>query len=478
MSSSQDSLKMKLDQLECHFTWDLNKDDLDLHNLPSRLEEQVRLDLSGAARALCSLGYVEFLLEHTQEALTNLRESERLVKENRDCEKSLIVTYGNLAWVHFHRENFLECQSYLEKLEEIMETLPTEPSSVPEVLHEKGWAFLKFSQKYNDRAVEVFQVAVERDPDNSELNAGYAHALYRTEPGISCTVDSPTVNQLRRAIDLNPDDGVLKVLLAIKLLSCPKSFMNEAEKLVETALNESPDHPHVLRYVGKFFRNHGSVDRAIEILKKALKSTNSCFIHHQLGVCYKTKKINLKKEKRGKTTEIDKARNEKQDKAEIDKARNQSIYHLEKATHLKPSFIVAMSALAVQYGERGDPKDRERRELKEAEELFKKAFKTAEKNNEHLNTVNFDYADFQLYSKRCEDLAIKHYKECLTMYPHTREGRKSEGKLKGIAQNRISHNSNDQKAKEILELCQQAKGEMLGDTESGAKPSDNEEESF
>ncbi|XP_067258669.1 interferon-induced protein with tetratricopeptide repeats 5-like [Chanodichthys erythropterus] len=429
---SQDSLEMKLDQLECHFTWDLNKDDLDLHNLPSRLQEQVRLDLSGAARALCSIGYVKFLLEHTQEALTNLLESERLVKENLgdNCEKSLIVTYGNLAWVYFHRENFLECQSYLEKLEEIKETLQTEP--VPEVLHEKGWAFLKFSQKYYPQAVEVFQKAVERDPYNSELNAGYAIALYRTEPGISCTVDSPAVNQLRRAIDLNPNDGVLKVLLAIKLLSCPKSFMNEAEKLVETALNESPDHPDVLKYAAIFYRDHGSVDSAIEILKKALKSTNSYFIHHQLGVCYKTKKIILNKEK--------------QDKSEIDKARNQSIYHLEMATQLKPSCIVAMSALAVQYGER--------RELDKAEELFRKAFETAEKNNEHLNTVDFDYAQFQLYSKRCEDLAIKHYKQCLTMYPRTGESKKSAWNLKKIADKRKSCNPDDQTAKEILGLLQ------------------------
>ncbi|XP_048054268.1 interferon-induced protein with tetratricopeptide repeats 1-like [Megalobrama amblycephala] len=457
MSSSQDSLKMKLDQLECHFTWDLNKDDLDLQNLLSRLQEQVRLDLPGAARALSSIGYVKFLLEHTKEALTNLLESERLVKENLgdNCEKSLIVTYGNLAWVYFHRENFPKCQSYLEKLEEITETLPTEPSSVPEVLHEKGWAFLKFS---HDNGVKVFQKAVELDPDNSELNAGYAIALYRTEPDISCTVDSPAVNQMRRAIKLNPNDGVLKVLLAIKLLSYPESFMNEAEKLVETALNDAPDHPHVLRYAGKFFRNHGSVDRAIEILKKALKSTNSYFIHYQLGVCYMTKKINLNKEV--------------QDKSEIDKARNQSIYHLEMATQLKPSFIVAMSALAVQYGERGDPKDRERRELKEAEELFEKVFETAEKNNEHLNTVHVDYAQFQLYSKRCEDSAIKHYKECWTMYPHTREGKKSAKKLMGIAQNRFKLNPNDQKAKEILELVQKAKGEMSGDTRA------NEEESF
>lgn len=55
-------------------------------------------------------------------------------------------------------------------------------------------------------------------------------------------------------------------------------------------------------------------------------------------MCYKNKKIKLNKEKRGKS--------------EIDDIQNQSIYHLEKATRLKPSFIFAMSELAVQYGEK------------------------------------------------------------------------------------------------------------------------------
>ncbi|XP_026132674.1 interferon-induced protein with tetratricopeptide repeats 5 [Carassius auratus] len=239
MSLIQGSLKMKLDQLECHFTWDLKKDDIDLPNLLSRLKEQDKLELGreeGAARAQCSLGYVKFLLGHENEALKHLLRSEELIKENlsENCDKTLMVTYGNLAWTNYHMKNYTESESYLMKLQKINETFPTESSSVPEVLGEKGWAYLKFSCKYYDKAAEVFQKAVELDPENSEWNAGYAIALYRTEAGTSCTVNSPAIKQLRQAIDINPDDDVLRVLLGLKLLLCSKMLKNESEKLVET----------------------------------------------------------------------------------------------------------------------------------------------------------------------------------------------------------------------------------------------------
>ncbi|XDV41720.1 hypothetical protein PO909_010530 [Leuciscus waleckii] len=246
---------MKLDQLECHFTWGVEKDEVAIADLVIRLEEQAKLDLGreeGAARAQCSLGFVKFLLDRKEEALAHLLNSETLIKENLgdNCDKTLIVTYGNFAWVYYHMKNYTECESYLKKLQKINETFPTEFSSVPEVLGEKGWAYLKFSHKYYDRAVEVFQKAVELDPENREWNAGYAIALYRTETGThteSCTVDSPAIKQLRKAID--PDDDVLRVLLGLKFLSLSKSLMNDSEKLVEKALNGSPEHPHVMRYV-------------------------------------------------------------------------------------------------------------------------------------------------------------------------------------------------------------------------------------
>ncbi|XP_077057289.1 protein IFIT1 homolog B-like isoform X2 [Siphateles boraxobius] len=414
----------------------------------------------GVARTHCSLGYVEFLLEHKEGALSHLLKSETLIKENlgENCDKTLIVTYGNFAWINYHMKNYTEAESYLMKLQKINETFQTHSSSVPEVLGEKGWAYLKFCHKYYDRAVEVFQKAVELDPENSEWNAGYAKALYRTEPGTSCTVDSPAIKQLRLTIGENPDDHASRILLGLKLLLCSKKLMKESEKLMETALNGSPEDPHVIRYVGKFFRNQGSVDRSIALLKKALESSpDSGFIHHQLAMCYKTKKINLQKEKR-----LDRG-----SQNEVNNARNQCIYYLEKATSLKDFFIIAMCELAVQYGER--------RELSKADSLFHRAFNTAREKNYNVHVVHYYYAEFQQYSNRRENLAIRHYEDCLKMSPHSSEGERSAKKLMNIAQRCIKVHPDDWKANEILGLIYRMKGERCVDSKSYSATSDNEE---
>lgn len=94
-----------MDQLECHFTWGVEKDEVDIADLVIRLEEQAKLDLGreeGAARAQCSLGFVKFLIDRKEEALAHLLNSEKLIKENLgdNCDKTLIVTYGNFAWVY------------------------------------------------------------------------------------------------------------------------------------------------------------------------------------------------------------------------------------------------------------------------------------------------------------------------------------------------------------------------------------------
>ncbi|XP_065098665.1 interferon-induced protein with tetratricopeptide repeats 5-like [Paramisgurnus dabryanus] len=440
MSLSQENLKAKLNQLECHFTWELNKDDVDIQNLLNRLGEGVELDLGkeqGVARAHNFSGYVKFLLGDQKEALSHLLESEALFGDH--CDKLLIVTYGNFAWVNYHMENYTECEGYLQKIQEINEKFLTE--SVPEVLGEKEWTFLKFSRKYYERARDVFKKAVEMDPDNSEWNAGYAIALYRTDTE-PCTVDSPAVKQLRQALDIDPDDDVLKVHLGLKLLFCSKQLMKDSEKLVEEALNGSPDHPHVMRYVSMFFRDRGSVERSIELLKKALQnSPGSSFIHHQLALCYRSKKINLQKEK--------------QDSEEVNEARDNSIYHLEMATSLKASFIIAMSELALQYGERGD--------LHMAENLFEETFKIATEKKDNLKAVHFHYAQYQQYSIRNEEQAIYHYIECLKTAPLSSEGTRSVHKLKKIAQNILRKNPDDWNGSKIIGLIFQERPDMCQD---------------
>ncbi|XP_030630939.1 interferon-induced protein with tetratricopeptide repeats 5-like [Chanos chanos] len=449
-SATQDRyFKTKLLQLECHFTWALRKDDADLTDVLNRLEEQIELDLgkkAGVARSYNLIAFVKYLLGSSQEALTYLQKSVELTKDYRgeDSERHLIVTYGDLAWLHYHTGDYTQCESYLGKLKDIREKFPTKSTSVhyPEVLGEKGWTFLKFSQKHYDKAKECFKKALEQEPDESEWNAGYAIALYRTETENSSPEESATIQQLRRAIETNQDDAVLKVFLALRL-SVYKKF-KEADDLVEKALEMSPDSPHVIRYVGKYFRNQGSLDRSIALLKRALDRTpNSAFIHHQLALCYKKKKNNLyytgSHHSKG---------------AEIRRVRDQCIYHLEMVVTLKSSFVTAMSDLALIYGEN--------KEIQKAENLFQNVFKMIKEKNEPLQTlqiVRFHYAEFQQYSNRCEPLAIQYYMECLKLGTDTYDGKRGANNLRKIAERRISRNPKDGEAFGILGFIHKEKGE-------------------
>ncbi|KAL6475173.1 hypothetical protein MHYP_G00162130 [Metynnis hypsauchen] len=420
-------LETELQQLECHFTWELIKEDTDITDLLNRLEENIKINLggkAGVAQTYNSLAFVKYLLGFPTEALSNLQKCEELTKEYRenDCDKWLIVTYGNMAWLQYHMKSYAECESYVEKLRDIAERFPMEPASAlhHEVLGEKAWALFKFSRENYERAKECFRKALELEPNEGEWNAGYAIVLYRTETEPSNPTDSPTIKQLRRAIEIKPGDDVLKVLLGLKLAAYKK--YNEAESLMEKALENSPEDPHVIRYVGKFFRNQGSVDRAIALFKRALEKTpNSGFIHHQLALCYNKKK-----------THVFQTRSLRSKGAEIQRLRNQCICHLEMAITLKPSFIFAMSELALQYGEN--------QHIFKAEELFQTTFQTAEEKKYGSQVVHFHYAQFQQHSKKCESLAIKHYMECLKMDPSTSEGKRSAGSLKSIAERKMGRN--------------------------------------
>ncbi|XP_026770436.3 interferon-induced protein with tetratricopeptide repeats 1-like isoform X2 [Pangasianodon hypophthalmus] len=406
-----------------------------------RLEEQLNLDIgreAGAARTHSCMGFVKFLLGSNTEALSNFQKSVELTKSHgNDCDKLLVVAYGGLAWLYYHMGNFAECESYLNKLREIKEKHPSVPYA--EVLGEQGWTFFKFSRKYYERAKECFKKALELDPDEGEWDAGLAILLYRTEYTLQDRAASTAVDQLRRAIATNPDDDVLKVLLALRLATYKK--YSEAESLVEQALERSPEHPHVIRYVGKFFRDRGSVDRSIALLKRALeKVSNAAFIHHQLGLCYKKKIMNLRHAGSHHTRG-----------AEIKRAREQCIYHLEMATELKTGFIMAMNDLALQYGAN--------RDVSRAEEMFQHTFQTAKEKNDSYQSVHLCYAEFQQYSLRCEPAAIKHYTECLKINPNTYHGNKSAESLKRIAKRRIENNSEDGEAFGILGIIHKEKGE-------------------
>ncbi|RXM32154.1 Interferon-induced protein with tetratricopeptide repeats 5 [Acipenser ruthenus] len=452
-SNQENALKTKLLQLECHFTWGFNKEDTDLNDLKERLEEQIQLNLGkdrGIGRSYNQLAHVKHLQNFNEEAEKHLEKVEELAKttNEHEFEELIIVTYGNFAWLYYHMGEITKAEKYLEKLEDICKKFPNTASRysvlLPAVYGEKGWSFLKYSRKYYERAKECFEKALEEEPNEKEWNTGYAIVLYRIESfeiqGVSAD-DSTAVKQLRRALELDPENTVVMVLLGLKLGEYKQN--EEALKLVEQALKLSPDNPHVTRYVAKFFRKHGSLDKSLELLMEALLQTpNSGFLHHQISLCYKRKIFKLKGQ-----------RKQFQDSTEIKQLVRMCIFHLEKVTNQKPSFFYAQLDLASMYAES--------RNNKKAEDLFEKILKMPNIKSENLQALYLHYGDFQMYHNRSESLAIQCYKDGLKIQNNNPEQIRCYKKLKNIAERRIARNSQDGEAYGILGFAHQMNNERL-----------------
>ncbi|XP_032889436.1 interferon-induced protein with tetratricopeptide repeats 5-like [Amblyraja radiata] len=296
----RDLLKEKLDQLQCHFTWGPQKEIIDLDNIMYRLQDSIELNLKYKARSYNQLAFVNCLQGNSEEAIQNLKEAEKILRENhKDAfERRSIITYGNYAWVHYHMGELTKAQSYLDKLEMICEPLTDGPrytAMIPEVYGEKGWSLLRSAAQHYEEAMECFEKALEEDPDNTEWIMGYATVLFRLEsiPGTQEKYkSSQCVTHLRRVLELDPDESLAMVMLALKLQQ--DNQKKEANELVERALQKSPDVPKVLRNAAKFYRLERAVEKAIELLEKALAITPmNSVLHDQIGMCYREQLLAL-----------------------------------------------------------------------------------------------------------------------------------------------------------------------------------------
>ncbi|XP_078147087.1 interferon-induced protein with tetratricopeptide repeats 5-like [Centroberyx gerrardi] len=450
MSDAGRTLLSRLLRLESRFTWDLKKKDLDLEGLSTRLQEQIDLGVgqqSAIANSYSFLAYVRYLQGRPEEAASLLSQSEEKTREcfGEESERRLIVTYGDLAWLSYHSGDFTQSDTYCRRVEDILVKYPTGSPTVlhPEVYGEKAWTFLKFSMLYYPKAIICFRKALELQPDDSEWNTGYAIALYRTEwidPETFLEAEeTPAVKQLRRASEIDPDDAVLLALLALKLSFYKKH--QEAESLMERVLEIGPDSPHVTRYVAKYLRQQGQVDRSIDLLQRVLqRSSQSAFIHHQLALCYKTKKMALLNRK-------------PYCNQEMQRLRRLCTHHLEEAVRLKPSFIFAIAELALMYAEDKD--------MSRAEKLFQEALEMAleENNDSTCQFVHLCYGQFHQYHTRQEDLAITHYTKGLLFTVEMPGGKLCAQKLKQIAERRLSRDANDSEALGLLGLVSRAEGD-------------------
>ncbi|XP_051883722.1 interferon-induced protein with tetratricopeptide repeats 5-like [Pristis pectinata] len=449
-NSLRDLLKEKVKKLQCHFTWGLQKETIDLDEMMYRLQNSVNFGVIYQATFYNQLAFVNCLQGNYEEAIQNLKEAEKILRENHKDEfERRSITYGNFAWVHYHMGQLTEAQSYLDKLEMICKLLtncPRYTAMIPEVYGEKGWSLLSSAGEYYEEAKECFEKALEEDPDNTEWIMGYATALLCLE-SFSGTPEnykwSQSVKQLQRVLELDPDDSMAMVLLALKLLEFNEK--EEANGLVKEALQKINDLPYMLRYAAKFYRVQGAVENAVKLLKETLELTpHSSFFHHQMAMCYMSKIRDTKK------SPISRSHHSMAFQQESELI-SQCKYHFEKVCeHRVRSAIKSQMHFANFCEIIGD--------YSKADEVYSNLVKLKDICPENMQKIYLRAGSFELKHKRSKSNAISLFLKGLKVEYDSYERKKCHEELEKWADRKLCRYQHDSKALGVKGLLHQLNG--------------------
>ncbi|XP_029554577.1 interferon-induced protein with tetratricopeptide repeats 8 [Salmo trutta] len=411
MSDSENTLENNLKKLQCHFTWELNKEQADLNLLEIKLRETLEVVQEGIEgnlkrHSLNLLAYIKHLKGEDKRALECLEKAER---ENAHSERLCVVTYGNLAWVCHHIGDDIRADGYIQKLEELHKASATASTSVlqasatastsvllvPREVHsEKAWSLLKFSKHHYTRAKECFQEALQMEPEDKEWNSGFAFSLFRQEGLVTrkdqrlSYEDSLAVKQLNYVLELNPDSAMTRVYLGLK---CYKNRRNaEAWGYMRKALSLAPYDLSVVLQVGRFMKKEQSYDEALAVLHRMLqRAPNSSRLHHEIANNYRWRA---------------KQSGDPHDQTLLKRC----VFHLEEGARLNPTHIYPQVELAVRYSELKD--------TSKAMDKFQELWSRSDLKPSNRQAWHRMYGDVQLYHLGSERTAVNHYKEGMRLY--------------------------------------------------------------
>ncbi|XP_007079339.2 interferon-induced protein with tetratricopeptide repeats 3 isoform X2 [Panthera tigris] len=379
---NKNSLEKILPQLKCHFTWNLLKKDGILRDLEDRVCNQIEfVNAEFKATMYNFLAYIKHLNGHNEAALECLQQAEELVQREHSDQAEIrrLVTWGNYAWVYYHLGRLTDAQIYVDKVKQVCGKF-SNPYSMecPELDCEEGWTLLKCGGKHNERAKVCFEKALEEKPNNPEFSSGLAIATYRLD---SKPQKPFSVDDLKQALELNPDDQYVKVLLALKLQKMNEEA--EGERLVLEAVENTPCPADVLCNAATFYKNKGDLDKAIELFLRASKSIpNNGYLYHQIACCY-----------RAKVKQIQSARESEAGKngEKIEELKKHAIDYVIKAIEKGVDPLYAYSDVT---------------DLLEREDCFQTAFSKELPNTGRLQPHQH-YCDFEGHHGKSEDTSVQ-----------------------------------------------------------------------
>ncbi|CAL8393155.1 unnamed protein product [Boreogadus saida] len=306
---SPPTLRARLETFECHFTWNLNSHRNHLFLLRDKLEDIGTEDGNLWLGHIYNLqAHVHFLLASEEEtpgstmsdALRCFGQAGEAFRQVRNTVADdgpwLLVNYGNLAWLHYHREEWSESIAYVGKAEALLREYPSPIQGQPhqEVLAEKAWTLMNFGQDGKRSAVELFRKAIEVEPACPvEWTTSHALALAFSSPpdDSSPEQEADVLETLRRAVECDPDNlYVATVYLERRGMTDSRGIAERARELTKEVLKRSQSSYSGIRPLLRVYRLHVSLDEAIDVANEALeRHPTKRHLKFGLASCYKSK---------------------------------------------------------------------------------------------------------------------------------------------------------------------------------------------
>ncbi|XP_037625841.1 interferon-induced protein with tetratricopeptide repeats 1-like isoform X2 [Sebastes umbrosus] len=310
-AQSQTTLESKLEDLQCHFTWDLDPSRYKLFHLRDQLEDIGTEEGNSWLGHIYNLwGFIQYKLGLTEDAQSLFNKAAEAFRQMRSADEGpwLVVNYGNLAWLNHHLGDQAESQAYLTKIDALMNKYPSPSQDElhPEIYAEKAWTLMKFSRDRN-LAADYFQRAIKMQPDMVEWNTSHVLVLASAFKHSNTGLEADMLEKVRIAKEQDPEN---LYLAAYYLEQCAKKgerIEDEARELARKVLRNPVSSYNGMKPLIRVYRNYVSIDEAIELADEALENhPDERYLKRCAALCYKWK-ILFFRDSRPKQSMIDRA---------------------------------------------------------------------------------------------------------------------------------------------------------------------------
>lgn len=302
MNTAETTLRAKLDKLECHFTWGIDRPigQAKLQKVRNHLDDIGTEEGYPWLGHICNLkGFIHYKLGQNEAALQCLYSAGETFRQinNTVTEEGpwLLVNYGNLAWLNFHLNKESESQDYLKKVEALQRDYPSpsqEDKHHPEVYAEKAWTLMKFSQAQRLKAIEYFQKAIRVEPDKKEWQTSHVLAINIANEYCSPEEESEILEKLRIAKEHDPENTYLASVYLLRLARKQQVCEDEIRKLAKKVLSKPIGAYSGLRPLLRVYRTCLTQNEAIDLAQEALdRQPNERYLKARLATSYRWKVI-------------------------------------------------------------------------------------------------------------------------------------------------------------------------------------------